>query len=165
MWLAFAYPVGMLLDRWGAFRVFKLSLWLNAIAYIASFLLVTGERSYFVSCMATGLLFWMVMLAQLVFLQTLVHPHRVGQLSSANALLQAIVVAGAISPLVGWFLNAMKGYHALLELPLVGTVEVGPYRFVNLVLATLFLIALLCLQRAQWHYRKLGGPTDYQAPL
>ncbi|MDI1247922.1 MAG: MFS transporter, partial [Lacunisphaera sp.] len=165
VWLLFAYPVGLLLDRWGSIRVFSLALWLNVAAYLVSFFVVTGERSFAVSTLFTGLLFCMVMLAQTVFSQTIIHPQRIGQLTSANAMLQSIAIVGVISPLVGWFLSAMKGYHAVMHWPLIGAVKVGPYRFIHLIMAVLFLAAVFCLERARREWRKFGGPDAYRAPL
>lgn len=163
-WPLLAFPVGVLVDRWGAVRVFILSLWLNVAAYALSFFLVTGPVSFFVSSMATGLLFWMVMLTQMVFLQTLVHPDRFAQISSANSLVQSVVIALAISPAVGAVLDLLKHYHRVWQLPAIGAVDVGPYRVLFLVLAALFAAALVCARQARRHWLCLGGPDRYQLP-
>jgi Na+/melibiose symporter-like transporter len=164
-WLLVAYPVGILLDRWGVMRVFELTLWLNVSAYIASFFLVTGPVSFFISALVTGILFWLAMLSQMVYLQQLVHPQRVGQLSSANAALQSVIIIALVSPVAGRYLDFLKGYEAIMTVPLIGDVSVGPYRFVNLMLALLFLVSLFCLHRSRRHWLRLGGPKNYQAPL
>jgi MFS family permease len=156
--------VGVLVDRWGAVRVFILSLWLNVGAYALSFFLVTGPVSFFVSSMATGLLFWMVMLTQMVFLQTLVDPNRFAQISSANSLVQSVLIAGAISPAVGKLLDLLKNYHRIWRLPAIGPVDVGPYRFVFLVLAALFAVALVCARQTRRHWLMRGGPDAYEPP-
>lgn len=164
-WVVIAYPVGILLDRWGVRRVLPLTLWLSVVSYVLSFFLVSGPVSFLIFTMSTGVLFWLVMLAQMVYLQQLVHPQRMGQLSSANAALQSIVIVALVSPFVGWYLDLMKTYHSVINIPIVGEVALGPYRFVNLMLALLYLVSLFCVGRSYMHWRKLGGPENYQAPL
>jgi Na+/melibiose symporter-like transporter len=164
-WVFAAYPVGALIDRWGAVRAFSVALWLNAIAYTLTFFLARNEATYVVSALVTGLLFWMAMLTQMVFLQALVHPQRVGQISSANALAQSVVIGFLITPLFGWFLDSLRGYHRTFSLPLLGTLEVGPYRCLNLVIAAMFLASAGCTYAARRHWLKLGGKDAYRAPL
>lgn len=165
VWVALAYPVGVLIDRWGIFKVLSLCLWGNVVAYVASFCFVQGPLTFLVSAIVTGVLYWAVMLAQLVYLQALVHPQRVGQLSSANAIVQSLLVAVLVGPFVGWFLDTLKTLPLSWSLPWLGHIEVGPYRCVNLILAALFLGAQLCVMRSKAHWRRLGGPAVYNPPL
>jgi Na+/melibiose symporter-like transporter len=164
-WVFAAYPVGALIDRWGAVRAFSVALWLNAIAYTLTFFLARDELTYVACAFVTGILFWMAMLTQMVFLQALVHPQRVGQISSANALVQSLVIGFLITPLFGWFLDSLRDYHQTFSLPGLGTLEVGPYRCVNLVIASLFVVSAGCTHAARRHWLKLGGRDAYRAPL
>ncbi|MDR2674897.1 MAG: MFS transporter, partial [Opitutaceae bacterium] len=165
VWIVCAYPVGMLIDRWGIFRVFTCALWGSVISYVGTFFLVQGPVTFLLSAMCTGILYWAVMLTQLVYLQALVHPQRVGQLSSANEIARSLFVMLVAGPFVGWFLHMLKDYRGTWHLPLIGSLEVGPYRFVNLILALLFFLALLCAKRSIAHWRKRGGPHAYMPPL
>lgn len=164
-WVVLAYPVGRLVDRWGAIPVLKLGLAVISLGYTVSFVAVVGPRTFFVSSMVTGVAFWVVMLTQLKLTQEIFHPQRYSQLAGANTALQSIVIAVCVSPLAGWLLDALRDCHRVVELPWAGPVEFGPYRMVNLMLAFVYALALLGVQRVRHHWIARGGPEGYVPPL
>jgi Na+/melibiose symporter-like transporter len=164
-WLFIAYPVGRLVDSKGAMTVLWHGLVMITVGYVASFFLVVGAKTFFVSSLVTGVGFWIVMLAQLKVTQEVFHPQRYSQLAGANTIVQSIMIAVLISPVAGWVLDQLKGWEHTLELPGVGPVVFGPYRLVNLMLGALYGLALIGLYKVRQHWKKLGGPHDYVAPL
>jgi hypothetical protein len=58
----------------------------------------------------------------------------------------------------------LHGWHSIWQVPWVGSVSVGPYRFVNLLLAALYGLAWFALLQVRRHWRRLGGPAAYAAP-
>lgn len=165
VWLLIAYPVGRLVDHWGAMRVLWHGLILITAGYLASFFLVVGEKTFFVSAMVTGVAFWIVMLAQLKLTQEIFHPDRYSQLAGANTIVQSLMIALVFSPAAGWLLDTLKGWHPALDVPGVGAVVLGPYRTVNLILGVLYALAWLGLLRTRHHWRLLTHAGHYLAPL
>jgi MFS family permease len=164
-WLFIAYPVGRLIDRAGSMRVLRSSLIAITLGYIGTFLFVVGAKTFFVFAMITGVSFWVVMLAQLKVTQEIFHPQRYSQLAGANTIVQSIVIAALISPLGGWTLDALKGWRHTIDFPGIGAVTFGPYRLVNLMLGILYGLGLLSFYKMKQHWKKLGGPEHYEAPL
>lgn len=165
LWLLLAYPTGRLLDRCGPFTIMKLGLGLGLAGYVASFFYAIGAKTFLTMTLVTGLAYWIVMLAQLMLAQVIFHPARMGQLSAANVLIQSVVIAAVTGPASGFLLEQLKTVQWHLTVPFAGTVELGHYRFIYLMLATLYLASFLCLRRAQVHWRKRGGPGAYTPPL
>ena len=110
-WVVIAYPVGRLMDRWRAIRTLTVALWISAIAYTLSFFFVVGTRTFFVSCLVTGVAYWMIMLAQLMLAQEIFAKERMGQLFAANTMVQSLVIAGVTGPLTGWLLVLLQRRH------------------------------------------------------
>lgn len=164
-WIALAYPVGRLVDQRGAQYVLHLGLIGITLAYVLSFFCVIGPKTFFVSAMATGIGFWVVMLAQLKLTQEIFHPQRYSQLAGANTIVQSIMIAAVISPACGWLLDALKGWQHPLAVPFVGEVVLGPYRLVNLMLGALYGLAWFGLVKMRRHWLAHGGPAAYRAPL
>lgn len=164
-WLPLAYLIGRLMDRWGPMRVMQLGLALGIAGYIASFFLITGPRSFLVATLITGTAFWIVMLAQVMLAQVIFHPLRMGQLSSANALVQSIVIAAVTGPASGFLIEAFRDTHWTLPLPGLGVVSLTHYRFIYLVLAVVYTVSLMGLFQVRRHWLRLGGPAAYQPPL
>lgn len=164
-WLLFAYPVGQLVDRRGAAFVLHWGLLVITVGYVASFFLVIGPWTFFVSSLVTGVAFWVVMMAQLKLTQEVFHPQRYSQLAGANTIVQSLAIAVIISPGAGWLLDALKGWQHTLEIPAAGPVVLGPYRLVNLMLGLLYGLAWFGLAQVQRQMRKHGAPERYVAPL
>lgn len=166
VWLAAAYPVGRAIDRWGARKVLGASLVALTVGYALSFFAVTGVASFFISSLVTGVLYWAVMLGQIALAQEIFNRDRYAQLSSANVLIQSLAIAFLISPATGATLDALRGIDVRMMVPLIGEVAVGPYRFVNLMLALMYGTAGFCVYKVHRHWSRLGGARgDYQAPL
>jgi maltose/moltooligosaccharide transporter len=163
-WVALAYPIGLMIDRRGPIPILAVSLAVLSAGCIASFFFITGETSFFISTLITGTAIWVVSLAQILLSQQLFHPARMGQLSSANILLQSVVIALVTSPATGWFLDLMRGTTLNLTLPLLGPLLIGPYRFIYLILAALFLFSLFGTLRVRYYWQKQGGPGHYAPP-
>jgi MFS family permease len=163
-WLLFAYPAGQWIDRRGAVTVMAAGALACAILNIASFVGVLGAKSFLVASIGSGLAGWLVALAMIALAQEIFPAARMGQFSSANVLLQSLVVALVTTPCAGWLLDSLRGVHLILNLPW-GVVEVGSYRFSYLLLAVLYSAALFCTIQARrcWHLH--GGPQNYIAPL
>ncbi len=164
-WVVLAYPVGRLVDRWGAIPVLKLGLATLSLGYAASFFAVVGPRTFFLSSMVTGIAFWVVMLTQLKLTQEIFHPQRYSQLAGANTAVQSIVIAACVSPLAGWMLDALQGWTPVVQIPWAGAVTFGPYRLVNLMLAVVYALGLLGVYRVRHHWIARGGPDRYVPPL
>lgn len=165
VWLPLAFPLGWLLDRWGAQRVLRLCLLGYIVTLAGSFFFVVGDRTFFISAVTTGAIFPMLMLGQSMLAQRIFHPQRMGQLSSANALLQSFVIAVIVGPATGWLFDALTGFHAVLHVPLAGEVVVGRYRFIFLVLIALSLVSFAATYLIDREWNKLGGPKHYAPPL
>lgn len=163
--IALAYPVGRLLDRRGPIPVLTVVLALMSAGCLGSFFFITGNVTFIVGSLFTGATLWILLLVQLVLAQQLFHPARMGQISSANTLLQSVVIGLIIIPATGWFLDLMKGSVFTLHLPGLGPLSVGPYRFVYLILAALFLFSLFGILRVRHYWRLRGGPANYVPPL
>lgn len=164
-WLFVAYPIGRLMDTYGAMRILWYGLAVITLGYVGTFFLVVGVKTFFVSSMVTGVAFWVVMMAQLKVTQEVFHPQRYSQLAGANTIVQSIMIAVIISPAAGWLLDAIKGWQYTLMMPGVGPVIIGPYRLVNLMLGALYGLAWFGLVKVRQHCNKLGGPKNYVAPL
>ncbi len=143
VWLPLAYPLGLLIDRWGPARTLSSCLLVYLATLAASFFGITGERSFFVLSLLSGAVFPMLMLAQSVLAQHVFPASRMGQLSAANVIVQALAIGVIIIPATGWFFDAMQDFHAVLALPGIGEIAVGPYRFIYVILAALTLTSLL----------------------
>lgn len=165
IWIVIAYPIGRLVDSRGAAFVLRWGLVLLTAGYAGTFFFVVGPRSFLVSSLVTGTAYWIVMMAQLKLTQEVFHPQRYSQLAGANTIVQSLAIAILISPACGWILDAMKGWSHTLAMPIAGDVVLGPYRFVNLMLAACYGFAWFGLNRVQHHMRKHTGPEGYVAPL
>jgi hypothetical protein len=75
-----------------------------------------------------------------------------------------VVIALVTSPATGWFLDHMRGTPLHLTVPLVGLLSIGPYRFIYLMLAILFLLSLLGTLRVRYYWKRQGGPGNYAPP-
>jgi MFS family permease len=163
-WLPFALPLGWLIDRWGPIRVMTILLWVFLVSITGSFLFVTGEATFFASSLFIGAIFPMLMLAQIVLAQHMFPAARMGQFSSANAMLQAIVIALLIGPGTGILLDALKDFRATLTLPFTGDLSIGPYRLVYAILLVLGVFSLLGIRMARRQWLRHGGPKNYAPP-
>jgi MFS family permease len=163
-WLPFALPLGWLIDRWGPIRVMTILLWVFLVSITGSFLFVTGEATFFASSLLIGAIFPMLMLAQIVLAQHMFPAARMGQFSSANAMLQAIVIALFIGPGTGILLDALKDFHATLPVPFTAGLSVGPYRLVYVILIVLGAFSLLGIRMARRQWLRHGGPENYTPP-
>jgi hypothetical protein len=108
--------------------------------------------------------YWLVMLAQVALAQEIFPAARMGQFSSANVVLQSVVIALLTTPATGWLLDTLKGVDAQVALPW-GTVVIGSYRFSFLVLALVYAAALFCTVRTKRCWLAHGGPKNYLAPF
>lgn len=165
VWLPLAFPLGWALDKWGPLRTMTLCLIGYIVALGGSFFLVTGATSFLISTLCMGAFFPMLMLSQSMLAQRIFHPLRMGQLSSANAILQSLVIAVIVGPATGWLFDALRDFRHTLNIPFAGTVELGPYRFVFVVLIILSLVSLFATRMANRHWLKLGGDRSYSPPL
>ena len=165
VWVFIAYPVGKLVDSRGAMVVLKWSLAVITLGYVLSYFCVVGPKTFFVSSMVTGVAFWVVMLTQLKLTQEVFHPQRYSQLAGANTIVQSVLIAVLISPAAGWALDALKGTHFTVDMPLAGNVDFGPYRLVFLMMALLYGLGWYGVVRVRRHWRARGGPEAYRAPL
>lgn len=165
VWLPLAFPLGWALDQWGPMRTMTICLVGYIIALTGSFFFVTGPTSFLISSLCTGSIFPMLMLSQSMLAQRVFHPQRMGQLSAANSILQSLIIALIIGPATGWLFDALHGFQFTLEMPLAGTVLLGPYRFVFVVLIALSFISLFATRMANRHWLKLGGDHGYTPPL
>ncbi|MDR2676166.1 MAG: MFS transporter [Opitutaceae bacterium] len=163
-WLPFALPLGWLIDRWGPIRVMTILLWMFLGALGGSFLFVTGEASFFASSLAVGAIFPMLMLAQIVLAQHMFPADRMGQFSSANSMLQAVVIALVVGPGAGVLLDALRDFQGRLPVPFAGELVVGPYRLVYLILIVLGAFSLLGIRMARRQWLRWGGPGNYRPP-
>jgi len=153
------------MDARGASFVLRIGLIVITLGYLGTFFLVVGPVSFLISSLVTGVAFWVVMLAQLKLTQEVFHPQRYSQLAGANTIVQSLAIALVISPGAGWLLDALKGIHHTVSMPLAGEVSFGPYRLVNLMMGVLYGLAWFGLERVQRHWRQHGGPDRYVAPL
>jgi MFS family permease len=163
-WLPFALPLGWLIDRWGPIRVMTILLWVFLGALAGSFFFVTGEATFFASSLVVGAVFPMLMLAQIVLAQHMFPADRMGQFSSANSMLQAIVIALVIGPGAGVLLDALKDFRWRLPVPFTGELVAGPYRLVYLILIVLGALSLLGIRMARRQWIRHGGPGNYTPP-
>ncbi|HEX4083302.1 MAG TPA: MFS transporter [Chthoniobacteraceae bacterium] len=145
--LPLAYPFGILLDRWGSIRALGLTIYLTMACNLLGFFFIHDRGTllgFSIVIGAAGLLF---NIGQSVFLQTMFHPDRVGQLSSANALL--VAVSGVIlGPVCGAFFDWVKDYRYIYLWPVIFSAIAG-----------------LCLHRTAYYWRQCGGPSNYHPPL
>lgn len=149
LWVVVAYPVGMLVDRWKVFRVMKWALWIQSVAYLLSFFLIRDDATFLVFSLVTGVLYWAIMLCQFMLGQEVFPALKLGQFFSANVVFQALVIAVVVSPFCGWLFDTLKGTNHLVHLPVFGALEIGPYRYVMLLLSVVFFISLLGLYRVE----------------
>lgn len=149
LWVVVAYPLGLLVDRWKVFRVMKWALWIQSVSYLLSFFLIRDSATFLVFSLITGVLYWAIMLCQFIVGQEVFPALKLGQFFSANVVLQAIVIAAVVSPFCGWLFDTLKGSTGTLELPFASALEVGPYRYVMLMLSVVFFISLLGLYRVE----------------
>ena len=159
-----AFPIGWLLDRRGPIPVLTVALAAMTAGCLGSFFFVSGNATFIAVSLFTGATMWILILVQLVLAQQLFNPARMGQISSANTLVQSVAIGLIIIPATGWFLDLMKGSVFRLPLPLVGVLSIGPYRFVYLILAVLYSFSLLGIVRVRHHWRLRGGPDHYVPP-
>jgi len=164
LWLPIAFPIGRAIDQKGSIALLGLALAVTAIGYALTFFCVTGEHSYLVLTLLTGLSGWAVMLALTALTQVIFHVGRFAQLGAASVLVQSLVISLILGPAMGYLLGRIGDSRWNLVVPGVGTLQIGAYRCVNLVLALLYAGAWLALLRVRQLWRQFGGPTNYQAP-
>ncbi|MDR1010424.1 MAG: MFS transporter [Opitutaceae bacterium] len=165
VWIVVAFPVGLLLDKWKVFRVLRWSLWIQSVAYLLSFFFIRDDTTFLISSLITGVMYWAIMLCQFMLGQEVFPALYLGQFFSANVVLQSVVIALVISPFCGWFFDWLKGTTQTLTLPLLGTLEIGPYRYIMLILSVIFFISLFSLYRVEAIMRKRGlstGPASQE---
>lgn len=160
LWVAVAYPVGMLVDRWKVFRVMKWALWIQSVAYLLSFFLIRDSATFLVFSLVTGVLYWAIMLCQFMLGQEVFPALKLGQFFSANVVFQALVIAVVVSPFCGWLFDTLKGTSHVLLLPVLGALEIGPYRYVMFLLSAVFFISLLGLYRVEALLRERQARTE-----
>src|SRR5581483_4832046 len=134
------------------------------VGCIASFFFVSGNATFVAASLFTGATLWILLLVQLVLAQQLFNPARMGQISSANTLVQSVAIGLIIIPATGWFLDVMKGTVMHLPVPFVGDLAIGPYRFVYLILAAIYACSLFGIVRVRHYWQLLGGPDHYMPP-
>ncbi|HZT22852.1 MAG TPA: MFS transporter, partial [Verrucomicrobiae bacterium] len=164
LWIVLAYPIGRLLDRRGPIPVLTVALTSMTAGCIASFFFVSGNATFVAASLFTGATLWILLLVQLVLAQQLFNPARMGQISSANTLVQSIAIGLIIIPATGWFLDVMKGTVMHLPVPFIGDLPIGPYRFVYLILAAIYACSLFGIVRVRHYWQLLGGPDHYVPP-
>jgi len=145
--LPLAYPFGVLLDRWGSMRVMPLTLWAIILANLAAFCFIHDGRTLLIFGTLTASAQFLFMIAQTVWLNRMFHQERIGQLSSASALILAFF-GGLAGPACGLFFGWLKDY-----------------RFVYLWTAILTVLAVGSLRKARGYWLKLGGHEHYTPPL
>ena len=139
----------MLVDRCKLFRVMNWALWIQSVAYLLSFFLIRDDATFLVFSLVTGVLYWAIMLCQFMLGQEVFPALKLGQFFSANVVFQALVIAVVVSPFCGWLFDTLKGTNHLVHLPVFGALEIGPYRYVMLLLSVVFFISLLGLYRVE----------------
>lgn len=145
--LPLAYPFGMLLDRLGSIRTLAITIGLTIMANLLAFALIHDKWSFLLFSIVVTAASLVFNIAQSVFLQTMFHPDRVGQLSSANALLVAL--AGIVlGPLCGAFFDWSGNYRFIYLWPVVFSIAAG-----------------FSLWRVAWYWHLHGGPENYVPPL
>lgn len=149
VWVIVAYPLGLLVDRWKVFRVMRWALWIQSVGYLLSFFLIRDSTTFLLFSLVSGVLYWAIMLCQFMLGQEIFPALRLGQFFSATVVLQAVVIAAIVSPLCGSFFDAMKGTTHTLDLPGLGPLAIGPYRYVMMMLSVVFFISLLGLYRVE----------------
>jgi MFS family permease len=92
-------------------------------------------------------MYWMTMLGWILLAQEVFSRERMGQLCAANTMIQSLVVACITGPLTGWLLSMLQNVHWAWRLPIVGLVGLGPYRFINLLLAGVLFLSLFAIYR------------------
>lgn len=149
LWVFVAYPVGLLVDRWKVFRVMKVALWIQSVTYVLSFFFIRDSATFLAFSLVNGVLYWAIMLCQFMVGQEVFPALKLGQFFSANVVLQAVVIAAVVSPFCGWLFDTLNGTAARLLLPGFGSLEIGGYRYVMLMLGLVFFISLLALYRVE----------------
>jgi len=145
--LPLAYPFGVLLDRWGAIRSLGLTVGLMIVSNALGYLFIQDRTSLLIFSILITSAGFIFNIAQSVFLQTMFHPDRIGQLSSANAVLAALVGI-ALGPLCGALLDRTKDYRLVYLWPVCFCIATG-----------------YSLYRVSQHWHNCGGPGNYQPPL
>jgi len=163
-WIALAYPMCRLLDRWGSIRTLHHALWLGTFAYVASFFVIAGGESFFAASLATSTIFWIIWSAEIMLSQQIFNRNRMVRLGAANSIVKSVIIAFVTSPLVGWLLDIFRGFSRTVRVPGIGPVVFGQYRFIFLVLAAMYALALLSLYQVRAQWRRLGGPEAYRPP-
>ena len=163
-WIVLAYPVGKLLDRFGSVRCLHVTLLIGGLAYVLSFFLISAEWSFLVASVVTNTLFWTVWSCEIMIAQELFDRTRMGQLGAANSIMKSVIIAFGTSPLTGAFLDRMGGYSGSISLPAMGSLAIGGYRFLFLLLALIYFLAALALYRVRGEWIRLGGPSAYRPP-
>ena len=159
-----AFLIGWLLDRRGPIPVLTVALASMTAGCVGSFFFVSGNATFFAASLFTGATMWILILVQLVLAQQLFNPARMGQISSANTLVQSIAIGVIIIPATGWFLDLMKGSVIHLALPFGCVLAIGPYRFVYLILGAIYSVSLFGVLRVRHFWRLRGGPDNYVPP-
>jgi maltose/moltooligosaccharide transporter len=149
LWVVVAYPLGLLVDRWKVFRVMKWALWIQSVSYLLSFFLIRDSATFLAFSLVTGVLYWAIMLCQFMLGQEVFPALKLGQFFSATVVFQAVMIAAVVSPFCGWLFDTLKGTTRVLALPGIGSLEIGPYRYVMLLLSVVFFVSLLGLHRVE----------------
>lgn len=145
--LPVAYPFGVLLDRWGSVRSMFLAMAGVLFALLNCFFFIRGWASFLVMSLLLALPIGLQGIVDIVLTQRLFHPQRMGQLSSANALIWSLATVSA-APVCGAFFA-----------------RVHDYRYVYLWNAFFVVLAILALTQVHRHWQKLGGHEHYHPPL
>ncbi len=141
MWLLFAFSAGRWIEKKGAAAVLVVATGLSALFCAVSFVGVIGIKTFYVSSILIGMAYWLVMLTQVALAQEIFPAARMGQFSSANVVLQSVVIALLTTPATGWLLDTLKGVETQVAFPW-GTVVTGSYRFSFLILALVYALFL-----------------------
>ncbi len=145
--MAAAYPVGVLIDRWGSHKTLFIGFTAVPICSLATALLAHGFWSAVLLGVPATLATYTVGAAILNWTVAVYPRARYGQFGSAGAMCSSLVAAG-LSPLAGWLIDYVHSYRLVVCL--------WPAAFSLLGLAA----ALVVYQR----WKALGAPDHYQPP-
>lgn len=140
------YPVGLLVDKFGAIKVFGAGLFLVILVNLWSFFFVKDTNSFYLSTILVAVVYCIQFTSTLPMYVAIFPKALYGQFSSATALFRAGFVA-IIGLGGGVLFDYLQDYQYIFAWDFLFT-----------------LLALLCFFKLYSDWKKLGGHTHYKAP-
>jgi MFS family permease len=163
-WIVIAYPVGRILDRYGSVRSLVFTLSLGSVCYLLSFFLIRGPTTFLLVALVNITLFWATWSNETMLAQQVFDRRRMGQLGAANSIVKSVLIAFGTSPFIGAYLDRVSGYSGVVHVPFTGDLAVGGFRYLYLILALAYFLALLAILQVRRLWVELGGPDHYRPP-